>query len=276
MIRDNILASGVMNDLFVSIEEIFETIEKSGKTVYEVIRLIDGKPLFLEDHITRFNNSINLIGEADSYTREEIIDLINTLIFHQNQKNNNIKITYSKIEDKIFLLGYYTKSQYPDRNKIIAGYKAVLLYEERENPNAKVLNNDLKEIISNILEEEKADECIYVSEYGEVLEGSRTNIFFIKGNSVVTAPDQEVLLGTTRKKIEEICHQKRIAIHKKTIRVEDLPIFDAVFATGTSIDVMPINLIGSIVYHSSVNRIVESLMREYEKEKKSYINQFKK
>jgi branched-chain amino acid aminotransferase len=273
--NDNVFDKGLLNGKFVSMEKIYELMEKEESKVYEVIRVINGKPLFFEEHVDRLNNSIKLIELDLKCRKSDIMLLIDMLINEQGLKNNNIKITFCKIEDKSYVAAYYIKSYYPDETKIREGYKAILVYEERKNPNAKILNNELRDLINSMLKEEQADECIYVSEKGEVLEGSRTNIFFVKGNSVLTSPDNDVLLGTTRNKIMEICYKKRIVLHKKNIRVEDLPLFDAAFVTGTSIDVMPVNSIGTVYYNSSENRIVENIMKEYNKEKLMYLSEFK-
>ncbi|HBH13372.1 MAG: Branched-chain amino acid aminotransferase [Clostridiales bacterium 38_11] len=269
--RDSKYEEGLLNGSLHDIKEIQTLLGKDREKVYEVIRIIDGKPLFLEEHIVRLNNSIKLVDIDFSVSLRDIREQIYLLLDQFKEKNINVKITFFKniIEN---LIVYLMHSNYPTAEKVRLGYNTILVYEEREKPNAKILNNEFRDLINEILTEEGADECIYVSEKGEVLEGSRSNLFFVKGNTILTAPDNGVLLGTTRNKIVEICQEKRISIQKRTIRIEELAFFDAAFITGTSIDVMPVNVIGTVQYKSTSNRLVEKIRKEYEKEKHKYLS----
>ena len=43
------------------------------KIIYEVLRVINGKPIFLENHLRRMKNSFELIDEKFTLSYEEII-----------------------------------------------------------------------------------------------------------------------------------------------------------------------------------------------------------
>lgn len=260
--RDSIMEKGILNGKLVALEDIFTVLDGEKKMVYEVIRIIEGKPLFLKEHVDRMNESIKIIGLDRFFEYHEIGDMIKLLVDEYNISENNIKIAFYENSEE-HVIAYLTKSKYPSEEKHMEGYRTLLIYEERETPNAKIINNELRSLINSILESEGADECIYVSENGEILEGSRTNVFFVKGNTVLTAPDEGVLLGTTRKKVLDICQEERIAVQRRTLRIEELTFFDAAFMTGTSIDVMPVSSIGEIKLNSSKNRIVEKIRGEY-------------
>jgi branched-chain amino acid aminotransferase len=268
--KDSVYDKGLLNGQLVDIETIYDLLNKEREMVYEVIRIIDGKPLFFEEHIRRLNNSLKLIGLRTALSSQHIKGVIQYLLEHFNEKNINVKIAYYE-NGEANLIVYVLRSHYPAVKKYQEGYYALLMYEEREKPNAKILDNQLRSLIKEILNDENADECIFVSEKGEIHEGSRSNLFFVKGSMIITAPDQGVLLGTTRSKIIEICGVKRIHLQRRVIRLEELTFFDAAFVTGTSIGVMPVNNIASIPYASSSNRMVERMMEAYEMEVKRYI-----
>ena len=65
-----------------------------GKIIYEVLRVIDGKPIFLEDHLRRLKNSFELINEKLGLSYEDISRKIDGLIKIENKFEGNIKITY--------------------------------------------------------------------------------------------------------------------------------------------------------------------------------------
>ena len=71
------------------------------KIIYEVLRVIDGKPLFLEKHLARMENSFKLINKTFTLKYEDICARINKLIKYENKNMGNIKITYKVNEDKL-------------------------------------------------------------------------------------------------------------------------------------------------------------------------------
>jgi branched-chain amino acid aminotransferase len=59
----------------------------------------------------------------------------------------------------------------------------------------------------------------------------------------VTAPDNVILNGITRKHILEICKENKIKVELFQVAVDDITNYDAVFMTGTSPVVLPFNSI---------------------------------
>ncbi|NRW83700.1 branched-subunit amino acid aminotransferase/4-amino-4-deoxychorismate lyase [Clostridium beijerinckii] len=76
------------------------------KIIYEVLRVIDRKSIFLESHLKRMKNSFNLINEEFLVSYEEISKEIEELIESENRSEGNIKITFGVNEKKlrVFLL----------------------------------------------------------------------------------------------------------------------------------------------------------------------------
>lgn len=268
--KDSKYEKGLLNEEWVDIEKIYCMLDKEKEKVYEIIRIIDGRPLFFEDHIDRLNNSLSIIGLNYRVTYDQMRKVIKTVLNEFGNKNINLKIALYN-NGSMNMIVYLVNSFYPKPEKYVEGYHTLLIYEEREKPNAKILNNEQRRIINEILHEEGADECICVSEKGEILEGSRSNLFFVKGSTIITPPDNGVLLGTTRNKIIELCEKAKINIQKRTIRIEELTFVDGLFVTGTSIDVMPVNSVGTLKYKSSSNRMVEKVMKLYQMEVNKYI-----
>ncbi len=64
------------------------------KIIYEVLRVIDRKSIFLESHLKRMKNSFNLINEEFLVSYEEISKEIEELIESENRSEGNIKITF--------------------------------------------------------------------------------------------------------------------------------------------------------------------------------------
>ena len=106
-------------------EENFNIDESSdNKLIYEVIRIIDTVPLFLEAHIERFSNSFLLEGINFPYKNEKIEEYIMTLVEANKIENGNIKIIFECKYDtiKIFQIphSYPSKEMYKDGVKTIS------------------------------------------------------------------------------------------------------------------------------------------------------------
>ena len=109
---------------------------------------------------------------------------------------------------------------------------------------------------------EGAYEALLVNNNNHITEGSRSNIFFLKGNILFTAPDNLILSGITRKYILEICRENGIKVELACIEPEDLPEYNSVFMTGTSPTLLPFNRIDNQYFNVSVP-LIERLRRLY-------------
>lgn len=242
--------------------KIFKKIEKPS--VYEVIRVINAVPLFFEEHLNRMKQSASIINSDLSREEDEIKNDIIKLIHKNNIVNENIKLISTEVygNRNIFIV-YQISSFYPPIDYYRNGIHTILIDHERKDPNAKIIRASFKEIISNELEENDAFEAMLVNTSGEIVEGSRSNIFFIKKDKVYTAKGSEVLLGITRLHILNICKNLNIEIVEENINVDDLDQIEGAFMTGTSVNVLPISSIGKNKINSLGNRIIIEINNQY-------------
>jgi branched-chain amino acid aminotransferase len=252
--------------------EIFDEIHLPS--IYEVIRIINGIPLFLEAHLKRLRKSAELLGTKIAKRDEEIAAEIFTLAQLNRCSNINVKLLCRGLhEKKQDFLVYFIESFYPDWKTYQNGIYAILYYSERENPNAKVVNVDWKKRIGTALKKTGAFEALLVNNDNYVTEGSRSNIFFVLGHKIYTAPSKDVLLGVTREMILNICSQYSVELVEDIIAVQDIKRMDGAFITGTSINVLPINKIDEYRMPSTSNPIIHNIGKEYEKLMWNYIKE---
>lgn len=242
--------------------EIFDKITKPS--IYEVIRVIDGVPIFIEDHLERLKKSIKLANYTLDRTDIEIKNDVKKLIKINNIKNLNIKLLFTKIEEigNVILI-YVIESYYPEPKLYKTGIHTILFYYERKKPNIKIIDEDFKKTIEKRLDETTAFEAILVDKDGYITEGSRSNIFFVKGDKIYTVPGRKILLGITRGKVLEVSNELNIEVIEKNVHLEDLDIIDGAFITGTSINVLPITTIENKKLNSVNNCIIKRLSRGY-------------
>ena len=220
--------------------EVFDnSIVYEGDSIYEVIRVMKGNPVFFHDHMERLAASVKLQCReqlADIRTiRKAIIDLTRS----DRKKEVNIKIVFNYKNESSNYLVYYIEPIFPSQEQYKNGVKGILYHAERKDPESKVINHKLRSSIYHRLINEGGYEALLVNNSNLITEGSRSNIFFLKGETLFTAPDSLILNGITRKHILGICRGNQIKVELGCIKAEDISEFDAVFMTGTSPMVLP-------------------------------------
>jgi branched-chain amino acid aminotransferase len=245
-------------------------------SIYEVIRVINGVPLFLDDHISRLQLSAASLDAELQTLLTSIMSDVNRLIKINNNPDKNIKLMVFNLEKEVpdYII-CFIKSSYPSREQYSQGIHSILVHAERDNPNAKIINNQLREIVNQKLEEYAAYEALLVNNRGEITEGSRSNLFFVVHGKIYTAPAQDVLIGITRKYILEACSNLRLEVIEQPIPFSMLDYAEGAFITGTSPKVLPIATIEERELDSSNNGIVKNILAEYDSILDLYIRKHK-
>jgi branched-chain amino acid aminotransferase len=233
-----------------------------GESVYEVIRMSKGTPVFFHDHINRLYGSVKyqkkeLLADIE-VLRKAILDLTRTGM----SKDINLKIVFNYNNGVNNWLVYFIEPIYPSAEQYRKGVKGILFRAERKDPESKVINHELRSEIYHRLILEGAYEALLVNEKNQITEGSRSNIFFIKGKILYTAPDNLILNGITRKHILDICANQNIPVEMKCVRDKDIAEYDSVFMTGTSPTVLPFCCIEDILFDAEL-ALMEQLREFY-------------
>ncbi len=240
---------------------LFEGISKPP--IYEIIRIIDGVPIYLEDHLNRMYESAKLTG-IDLISEGDIKSYIKETILNNKLQKGNIKLLCGESDGKNYFSVFCVESFYPPKEYYENGIKTILYKYERDNPNAKVLHTSFKEDVAKTMKENGAFEALLVRNDGYIPEGSRSNIFFVKGEKLYTAPKEEILLGITRKHLFKIAEKLGITIIEESIHVDDLKKIEGAFMTGTSVNILPISEIDDIKLNSVNNKIIKTLNQAYD------------
>jgi branched-chain amino acid aminotransferase len=229
-----------------------------GYGIFDFFKSVDGKPIFIEDHLDRFERSLELMGLKIPYTRQHLRDNILKLI--QLNEGNLLGI-------KLLCTGGYSEDGYaPTAPNLIMfakpftfaafddGLKLMLLEHQRDLHQIKTINYIKPITVLPKLKSLKADDVLY-HQNGFVTESSRSNLFIIKNEKVIT-PKDGVLLGVTRKHILKIA-QKAFETEIRSVTLKDLAEADEVFLTGSTKRVAPVIQIDN--YHYPIGKVTEQL-----------------
>jgi branched-chain amino acid aminotransferase len=137
------------------------------------------------------------------------------------------------------------------------------MWKNRNNPLIKAKDISFKEYINNILEGSDAYEVLLKDSDSKLHEGSRSNLFFVKDDLVITSKKGEALEGITLKNIIKVIKESPYNLERRDVFIKDLKNLDGAFITGTSIDLLPIKKIDKIAYHSADNPVLLDLMNKF-------------
>jgi branched-chain amino acid aminotransferase len=243
--------------------ELFDSsLVYEGESVYEVIRLVKGSPVFFHDHMERLASSVRNKNKTlladESFITESIVKLLRS----NKIKDTNIKIVFNYNKGSQNCLVYFIESVYPSAAQYKNGVKGILFNAERKDPESKIIDHKLRSEIARRLINEGAYEVALVNADNLITEGSRSNIFFLRENILYTAPDNLILKGITRKYILEICRDNKIKVKFECVNADDLSSYEAAIITGTSPMVMPYYCIGEIKFNVKLP-LMEELRRLY-------------
>jgi len=238
--------------------------DMSADIYYEVIRLIDGKLLFLPDHLARLQQSI--AGSGIVYPgNKSIIENLSLLVKGSSFREGNIRISLQQSNgDEPVLHCYFIPYFYPDPLMYNKGVKLAVYPHIRPNPGIKKWDDQFRNSVSSYIQEHQVYEVALMNQQNKITEGSRSNIFFIDRNgSLITTPDRSILPGITRKYVLEIAAIKGIQIKEETKATDALSSLVSVFISGTSPKVLPVKQIDDFCF--DVNHpLLRMLMNEFE------------
>lgn len=246
--------------------------------IYEVLRVIESVPLFIEDHHQRLLKTAAHTGLSTGLIPQDLPKMISKLIHTNKFKQGNIKIVIHKgrqpIPDKILQI-FITGHQYPTAKQFQYGVQVALIEGIRDNPNAKVMDVSLRNKANEIKQQKQVYETLLIDNDCCITEGSRSNVFFVKNNELITPPLSDVLPGVTRKHILDVCEKNCIAVREEKVLVKELEFMDAVFISGTSRKVLPVKAIGELTYNVD-HTLIRQVQHLFNEEVKQYITSQKK
>ena len=254
-----------------------------GDGVWEGIRLINNKLLFLEEHLNRLFLGAKRLEIEIGHTKKELVALIKkTLDANNMQDGVHIRLIISRGLKK-------TPYQHPNANQggcsivIIPEYKVVNIKEnnaglrlvtvttkrgtaETQNPQLNTLSKH--NCIAACIEAKNAnaDEGIMLDVNNFVSTCNSTNFFIIKNNEVWTSTGEFCLPGITRGAVITLCKQHNVPIFEKDFRIKDVHSADEAFVTGTFSGIIPVIKIDLIkISNGKIGRLTRFIQKIYEK-----------
>ncbi|SFH70850.1 branched-chain amino acid aminotransferase [Tindallia magadiensis] len=241
-------------------------------SVYEVIRVINGIPLFWEAHLDRMQQSLSLLGYDISLEPARIHAQLHQLIQKNHVSDHNIKVLMNHLdEEQPTLYLFFITSYYPSKRQLEQGVPVIRIAAERENPKAKVIATKFREPIQKAIREAGVYEALLINGADEITEGSRSNFFVVKNGQFYTSPSQKVLEGVTRKTVLSLLDRLGYPCIEQPISQKLIESADGLFLTGTSPGVLPISQVDQQAFPSAHVKEIQEIQGLYHHFVKTYI-----
>ena len=226
---------------------------KYGDSVFETVKVVNGKLIFWEDHYFRLMASMRMLRMKIplEFTLEFLEEeILKTAQVHESSNNLRARLSIYRKDG-----GFYT----PKTNKVdflievqdiyyslkstykIDLYKDFYLYSGLLST-VKSNNKLVYTLASIYAEENDLDNCILLNERKGVVEVTNANIFLVKGNIIKTpALTEGCLKGILRQKVIDILAKKpAYVIEESAITPFEIQKSDEVFITNSIIGIQPV------------------------------------
>jgi branched-chain amino acid aminotransferase len=249
-----------------------------GYAVFDYFRVLKRTPLFLDDYLARFENSVRHLGYTLPVSQVTLKAQVFELIRNNQIENAGIQLLltggysedgFTPAEPNLVLLARPLKSQ--NAAHYTEGTGLITYQYRRDIPEAKTTNYA---VAIHLLPKQKEFGAIDVLYHnGEILyETARSNIFVLRRDGTLTTPQRNVLPGVTRKHVLQIA-KGVTEVNETDVQLSDLEDAKEVFITSSLKGVMPITHIdGRPVADGKVGSLSKTLRERFEAHVEEYLS----
>lgn len=224
--------------------------------VFETMLVLDGKGMFLQEHIIRLNKGINFLSIKTRISEKEVLEKIRYFYHALKVEKFVLKI---HVSDKNVV---YSTKEYSYKHEDY--FHANLGISEIRRGNSPIHCYKTTNMLENSLELRKGKEngCIDVlllNMKEEILEGCISNVFFVYQNKIMTPTlESGILDGVMRRWVIN-----NFAVQEEVITKEFMEKADGVFITNSLMGIMPIKTLVNKTLGSFQNKVIQSVYQQY-------------
>jgi len=219
-----------------------------GDSLFETIRVANGKVLFLNDHVDRLKRGMSYLQMnipeqfSEGFFGQHIIDLA---LKNKLASDARIRLTvyrnsggfYSPTNNDV---SYLLEMESLDFEGFVLNQKGFSIdvfsdIKKMQHPISSIKSgNALVYIMAGLHKlKHQLDDCILLNDKGNIVESISSNVFAVKNGVLYTPPVNEGCLdGVMRKQIIKIAQENRMAVYEISILQNVLLSADELFLTN--------------------------------------------
>ena len=251
--RDNVCINGELVPKGKAMVSVFDRGFLYGDGVFETVRIYNGIPFMLDEHMER------LIAGLKTLRFQRLpagIKVYASRIIEANKVGNGIlriAVTRGEVEAGIDPLAckeptvvITAKEGIPYNDEAYSrGFRAIVanIRKDQNSPLCRVKSTNF---LTHILARGEAtdagvDEAVMLNYEGSLTEGTVSNLFLAKGDTIFTPSiESGILPGVTRKVVIELAREMGFKVTEGEIKPEELLGGDEAFLTNSLLEVMPL------------------------------------
>ncbi|XRE42200.1 Aminodeoxychorismate lyase [Tenacibaculum discolor] len=247
---------------------------KYGDAIFETIKVLNGKVVFVEDHYFRLMASMRMLRMKIpmkftlEFLQEEILKVTKEL---PESSTYRVRLTvfrkdgglYAPVTNEIDYIIEGTPLENVEKEtyrmdvfKDFYNYSGLL-------STIKTTNRMLNTLAAVFAEENDLDNCILLNERKGVVEAINGNIFTVKGNTIKTpALTEGCIKGIIRKKIIEIIEKHpEYTVEETTISPFEIQKADEVFITNAIVGIQPVTNYRKKEFSTDITNKIKSSLK---------------
>lgn len=220
---------------------------KYGDALFESIRVINGKPCYLEDHFIRLKKGMTVLKmRSANISFNDLKNQIEKLIEKNHiRRGGRVRLTVFRSGDGLYTPEDEGKSYviearpYMDNDYVLnENGLNIDVYNDLKRPRnilsqIKTTNN-IPHVLTGIYKKENdLDDCIVLNDQGRIVEAISSNIFLYKNNNLYTPSlDEGCMDGIMRKQVLRIAKEMNINVFEGMLNGSMLLQADEMFLTN--------------------------------------------
>lgn len=281
--NENILiyVNGELKPRKEAVVSVFDSGFVLGDGVWEGMRIHDGHPAFLDQHLDRLYEGAKAIAMNVGLDRNALTEAIySTLSANDMRDGAHMRLMVTRgvkrtpYQDPRATIGSATiviipefKTPRPEVHK--KGLKLFTVHVRRGAPDVQdpKLNSHSKlNCITACIQatEAGADEALMLDPHGFVATCNSTHFFIVRKGEVWTSSGDYCLSGITRANVLKVCREAGIPAYEKNFSLTEVYSAEEAFVTGTFAGVAPVHTIDGRVIRDGRGPMVEKLQLLYQ------------
>jgi branched-chain amino acid aminotransferase len=255
-----------------------------GYGLFDFLRVTDGVPLFLEDHLARFHRSAQemhmAVGFGHPDRAGEISAIIRELIQRNEMTDGGMRLIltggpsadgYTLAAPELIILTPAIPRP-PDR-PTFPGWVLRSTPHQRQLPHVKSIDYLMAVWLQPWLKSQGGDDLLYHRE-GMVTECPRSNIFVVTQAGELVTPVHGMLHGVTRSKVIKLARAMGLEVQERDVNLDEVRSAAEVFITSSTKRLMPIRQVDDHalpVITAGAGSVTERIWDAYVEFEKDYI-----
>ncbi|NLE23360.1 MAG: aminotransferase class IV [Actinobacteria bacterium] len=215
-----------------------------GLGLYETMKLMDGVPVFFEEHVARLVQGIAALGLDKPIDKPELAEQICRLAEANGRAHNGCRllVTAGPTGGRPNLLVQTDRREFPDRPLRVITHRGV-----RVSAQYKAMTVMQSYFAQRAAHAAAMDDALLVDGEGQIFEGATSNVFIVRSGGLITPPAEgDILPGVLRAKVEELATAAGVPVVEAWARVSDLRPDDGLLLTSSVRGIVPVERVDDV------------------------------